>query len=132
MNKSVLFLLVFFGFASAPAFAQDSLRLKTVEMVINGKTFRRVYPATGQTLFLNPKGKTIKRLSGHKSVKDDVYGIKTIQTKGASTTYTCQAISDTPPHPQVIIVDREKRRVLFQRKDNPTPDSLASYVEYFY
>lgn len=132
MNKSVLLLLVFFGFASSPAFAQDSLRLKTVEMVINGKTFRGAYPATGQTLFIDLKGKAIKRLSGQKSIKDDVYGIETINKKGAVTTYTCRATSDNPPHPQVIIVDREKRRIRFQRKDTPMPDSIASYVEYFY
>ncbi|MDQ2793306.1 MAG: hypothetical protein M3Y12_04770 [Bacteroidota bacterium] len=132
MNKPVLSLLVFLGFASAPAFAQDSLRLKTVEMVIKGKTFRGVYPAKGQTLFIDIKGKTIKRLSGDKRIKDDVYGIETIKRKGAATTYTCQAISDTPPHPQLITVDGEKRRIRFQSKDYPMSDSLASYVEYFY
>ena len=129
MNK-ILLLLALIGFMSLPTFAQDSLKLKTVEMVINSKTFRGVRGAEGQTIVIDKKGKIIKRLSGHKTIQDDVYGIEAVKTKGSATTYTCKAISDKSPHLQLVIVDREKRRIRIQPKN--TTAGVLSYVEYFY
>ncbi|MGI4736199.1 MAG: hypothetical protein ACRYG7_13565 [Janthinobacterium lividum] len=132
MKEIILFALAFLCFATIPALAQDSLKLKTVEMVIKGRTFVGVRSAKGQTFFIDKKGKTIKRLSGNKAIKDEVYGIETAEIQGTATAYTCKAISHDSPHPQLITVDGGKRRIRFQQKNQPAPDSLRTYVEYFY
>lgn len=133
MKKHLLVVFALFCFTITSAFAQDSLKLKTVEMVINGQSFHGVHSAKGQTLFIDKKGKMIKRLSGDSRIKDDVYAIETTGRKRSVTTYTCKELADKPTYPQSITVDSDKKRIRFQPiKNQLKPDSLPSYVEYFY